>query len=175
MRLKTGFLAAASAMVMAGSAMAADLAPIAPPPPPAPVPAPAFSWNGVYIGAYGGYWYCCGGFSDGMAGVIAGYNREVGDHFLVGLDLSVGFYDFTAPALEAYAIGRAGFLIGPRSLIYGGFGIGWSGPIVAAATAGIEAAVTDNVIIRGETIIYDVFNSPDIGFRAGATFKFGGM
>jgi outer membrane immunogenic protein len=41
-------LASASFMTLAGTALAADLAP--PPPPPPPV----FTWTGLYVGAYGG-------------------------------------------------------------------------------------------------------------------------
>ncbi len=160
--------AAAGAMFFATSAMAADPVMPAPPPPPPPA-APAFDWSGPYVGAYLGYWFGDGG----MVGGLAGYNYQI-NNFVVGVDVSAGIWDFGSPDFEAYAIFRGGVAF-DRILAYAGIGPGWEGSFTYAATAGVEFAVTDNVILRGEAIFYEPFSGVIYGVRGGVSFLFGGM
>jgi outer membrane immunogenic protein len=103
-------LVAVTAMV-ATAARAADMAVKAPPK--AVVPAPAYSWTGFYIGGNGGYgwkdptvtftpndnmalYLACGvtpcpppasfGLGGGLGGVQAGYNRQINQTWLVGIE-----------------------------------------------------------------------------------------
>lgn len=171
MKSKLAVAVAAGAMLFATGAMAADpIMPAAPPPPPPAAP-PAFSWTGPYIGAYGGYWFGDGG----MVGGLVGYNYQI-NNYVIGIDVSAGIWDFTGPDFEAYAIFRGGLAVG-RVLAYAGIGPGWS-PVSGlnyAATAGVEFAVTDRIILRGEAIVYEPFTNAVFGIRGGVSLLFGGM
>ncbi|MFC4625431.1 porin family protein [Daeguia caeni] len=102
MKLKTSFLA--SCMIAAGivGANAAD-AVIAEEPVPV-VSAPVFTWAGPYIGGQVGYGWGRSKFSndedtlkmkpDGfLGGIYAGYNLDVGDNFILGIDGDVTYND----------------------------------------------------------------------------------
>lgn len=164
-------IAAAGAMFIATGAMAADpVIPAAPPPPPPPV-VPAFDWSGPYVGAYAGYWFGDGG----MVGGLAGYNYQI-NNFVLGVDVSAGIWDFSSIDFEAYAIFRAGVAFN-RVLAYAGIGPGWEpgSGLTYAATAGVEYAVTDSIILRGEAIFYEPFSGVVYGVRGGVSFLFGGL
>lgn len=168
MKTKTiAAVAAAGAMAFANTnAMAADV--MMPATTVAAVTTPAFSWSGPYIGAYGGYWFCCGP----MLGVLGGYNHQVGDSFLVGFDASVGLWDFPTVSVESYFLARAGVILGERVLLYGGLGGAYDGTLVTAGSAGVEVAVGDSFTVRGEALVYDLF-APDLAIRGGFSFRFG--
>ena len=134
------------------------------------IAAPSFSWDRYYVGAYGGWWDCCGG----MAGVNAGKNFQLGDYFVVGIDLMAGVYDFGSIDWETYALARAGVLLGGRVLLFGALGIGWDGPVVPAAAVGVEIGLSSALSLRGQVLLYDAFNSPDSAGVFGFAWHFGG-
>ncbi len=82
--------------------------------------------------------------------------------FVVGIDLMAGVYNFGAIDWETYALARAGVILGGRVLLFGALGIGWDGPVVPAAAAGVEIGLSSAVSLRGQVLLYDAFNSPDI-------------
>jgi len=101
--LKLAFLTAASILALSGSVMAADLAA---PPAAAPIaPAAASTWDGPYIGVFGGYgWgtanvdatafnagtpsYSVSGF---LLGVQGGYNFHLSDAIVAGVSADIAW------------------------------------------------------------------------------------
>ena len=94
---------ALSAMAVASSALAADL-PRRSQAPPTPYlsPVPAFSWTGFYVGVNGGYDFAnftkgskaaFGNPGGGLFGVTAGYNYQLTQNFVLGVE---GDYDYTS-------------------------------------------------------------------------------
>lgn len=82
----------------AGTASAADLSYPYPAQPVAPSPyyaaAPASNWSGFYLGVNGGWGWAQstsntaynGGFSGGVLGVDAGYNVQISNHIVLGVE-----------------------------------------------------------------------------------------
>jgi outer membrane immunogenic protein len=183
MKTKIASLAAAAAFVaFAPAAFAADM-PSAPPPVQAMVPEEvSFDWTGFYVGAFGGYGF--GESDDGLgtidiegalAGGTVGYNHQIGQ-FVVGLEADgawsgiegddAGFE--TSIDWLSTVRGRVGFAL-DNFLIYGTGGaaigevtyfdgvdedsdtrVGWT------AGGGVEAALTDNISIKGEYLYVDL-------------------
>lgn len=156
--------AVATSMLVAGTAVAADVNPVVMPTvaPTAPA-APTFNWNRFYVGTYGGAWWEMGpvSFDNLRAGGVAGYNMQF-DRFVVGLQGSVGVYDFASPTLEAAASARAGILAGDSLLLYGIVGIGYDGCCGGVMTlgGGAEFAVSQNVTIRVEGVVWKELGTP---------------
>lgn len=95
---------ALAALLLAPSAIAADLT-LQPPVTPQPMPEPAaFSWSGFYLGAEGGYGWLAGKIpetlitsgateaaSGGTAGVFAGFDHQFENKMVAGIE---GFYGY---------------------------------------------------------------------------------
>lgn len=134
--------------ISAGSAMATDAGPMAPTVAVAPPAGTTFSWNRFFVGTYGGVW------TDsfyGRAGVIAGRNVQINEHFVIGVEGTFGLWDFSDPAVEVAANARAGILLGDRVLVFAlvGYYYDFYGPEDALNLGGgIEIAVADNVSLR---------------------------
>lgn len=93
-----------AALLLASSAIAADLTP-QPPVAPQPVSEPAaFSWSGFYLGAEGGYGWLAGKIpetlittgateaaSGGAAGIFAGFDHQFDNKVVAGIE---GFYGY---------------------------------------------------------------------------------
>ena len=173
---------ATALMMMAGSAVAADVqvvvAPVAPPP---PEPAVTFSWDRFYVGAYGGISrFGTGPQSlDGdelLGGVWFGRNVQVGGNLVFGVDVMVGAIEETG--FNAYILGRAGLLLGSRLLIYGALGVGIVPPHLAdwpTAAAGIELGLGDSLSVRGQIMWFGLNNYPfmDVTVQGGLTWHIG--
>lgn len=134
------FVTTIAFILTASTAMAADAVYEAPAAPVADV-APAFSWNGFNIGIQGGYgWYnqdVSGGgatdtadFDGGLLGGFVGYNYDLGNNWVVGLEADFekswadGSADLGGPDVEygfdwqGSVRGRVGYAF-DRALIYG--------------------------------------------------------
>lgn len=183
MKTRIASLAAAAAIIaLSPAAFAADM-PVAQAPVEAMVPEQAsFDWSGFYIGAFGGYGW--GETDDGfdsvdiegaLAGGTVGYNHQMGQ-FVVGLEADGAWsgiegddaaFDTSIDWLSTVR-GRVGFAL-DNFLIYGTGGaaigevsyddgivddsdtrVGWT------AGGGVEAAVTDNISIKGEYLYVDL-------------------
>lgn len=172
----------------AGLASAADISNTYEAPPAAAyTAAPAWSWSGPYAGLMGGYdWGSsnagAGAFStDGWGGGgFVGYNFQTANNLVFGVEGDVtgtgksgsrAGYTVKNP-WDATLRGRAGYAI-DHFLIYGTGGLALGGVNVNDATstekqtrvgwtigAGVDAAVTDNIIARME------FRHTDFGSAA---------
>ncbi len=170
------FAAAGAVAVAIGAfaapASAADLPPMAPPVVTAPAPAPAFSWTGLYLGAYfegqfvtitpPTWWTFVGG------GVRAGYNYQAGS-FVVGVEGALEYsVNTTGPFVlpnvtDAGVVARAGVAMG-RTLLYGvaGGGAMFNGTTTPYWTvgAGVEAMLTNTLSVRAD---YRLQVAPSLG------------
>lgn len=185
---------AASALLIASPAMAADI--IAPytPPPVMPVAAPMSDWSGFYAGIHGGYaWgtaevdsidYDASGW---LAGAQIGFRQQM-DVFVLGLqtdlslaNLSTDPDDDTSGTLDWYGSTtiRAGVAATDAVLVYGLAGVAYGGMTAESldetldnthlgwtAGLGAEVAVTDNVSLFGE-YAYTSFGDETYLFDAG--------
>lgn len=200
MRIGTFGAAAALPLILlgAGAASAADLSYPSPPTvTPIYSPVSAYDWTGFYVGVNAGYgWGTAPGCTTstcqnrkptgGIAGVQAGFNWQYNASWVFGLEAD---YDWsgmkhTAPitsipsenltqSIDGIGTfrGRIGYVIAPRTLIYGTAGlafgsgtrtneyhdqsvskshVGW------AAGAGIEHAFTDHISGKIEAIYTDL-------------------
>jgi outer membrane immunogenic protein len=174
-------------MVATGAASAADLYNPPPAASPGPLysPQPAYSWNGSYVGLFGGYGWgspSVGGTSfsadDWQGGLYAGYNFQTDPNWVVGVegDVSItgmsgtsGGYTVKNPWDSTLRL-RAGYAANGM-LFYGtgGLAVGQikatdSVPVTQSATkvgwtagAGIEAMITSSMSARAE------FRHTDLG------------
>jgi hypothetical protein len=101
----------AAAGLLNGFALASDL-PTKAPAYTAPIAAPPYNWSGFYVGAnFGGGWSngslnipgnnLCGGLTEFIGGVQAGYNVQTG-HFLFGVE---GDFDGASSVLSNPTLG----------------------------------------------------------------------
>jgi outer membrane immunogenic protein len=167
--------------VVATSAQAADLfehsAPDVPTPPPTIEETPVPSWTGPYVGFHGGaartegeFDGCaCGIFSGRRIGAFAGYNWELSNHYVVGIEGDVN-YDWNGKSfagaervgtdLSGSARVRLGKAVGNVLLYVAG---GWTatnafvvGPNDSAIAngwtvgAGVDWAATEKMFVRVE-------------------------
>jgi len=177
----SGLTGAAFSFAASGLAFAADMAAKAPPPAPEP-PAPVNSWTGFYVGASLGVrwsdenWTTTSGVDSdslvpssirlnnatGRGGGYLGYNWEIAQSWLVGLEgdiawadlskLNGGFPGLCSPgtgtpctSLDQITVkegwdgsirGRVGFLVTPTWLVYGTGGAAWQQVSINAACNG---------------------------------------
>ncbi|TQX82762.1 MULTISPECIES: outer membrane protein [Rhizobium] len=179
-------LAAGSAI--AAPVCAADMVEQAAPQPEATVSSD-YDWSGFYIGGQGGYnWNDAKLFGEaqkldsGSAGVHAGYNFQSGN-IVYGIenDFNYNFEKNKGTDLEwdASGRGRVGFAF-DRTLVFATAGIaaasgkvevpaaGKKDDILIGWTAGggLEHALTDNILVRGE-YRYSDFGKKDFGSSIG--------
>lgn len=116
---------------------------------------PLFNFEGFYIGATGGGAMLPGPGLVGTVGVVAGANFEVTDGILAGVEWQGdalwnggGFVGF-----DALFLGKLGGYMSDSAIVYGVAGGGWvdNSPSYAFG-AGIEAAVAQQVSLRGELL-----------------------
>lgn len=138
--------AVAALMMLAGSAVAADVpqvvTPVAPPPP----PAPTFDWGGAYVGVQASYVFDCG-LCGGIAGQ-AGYNFVVGN-LVAGIEGGIGvWYDDLFSPIWFTLAGRGGYLVTDNLLVYAELGI-WNyftiNTLTTTIGGGVEIAVTNSL------------------------------
>lgn len=164
--------------VSAGAALAADVPQVAAPtiaPVVVPPPMPAFDWAGFYVGTSGGTNYV--GIPPYQVGGQAGFNI-VRNRLVLGAEMRIGgFLGFASFDLQLEGLGRAGFLVRDRVLVYGAAGLGH---VVCCnftywfASAGVEVGIGDRLSAFGEARIYDDFVGGPIGYmlRAGINVHF---
>jgi outer membrane immunogenic protein len=183
MRVGYRVIAFSSLCLVATAVGAADLKVKRPPPEPGFfVPAPAYSWTGYYIGGYvggaHGLWtvdffrnnnhgHAEEGFDGVAAGIYGGYNYQLVNNFVLGVEADVGFtsakqsnniFDNDTSLAKINAIGsvrgRLGYAF-DRLLFYG--------------TAGVAFANITNEIQKGrnagEEVVWD--DQFRIGFAVG--------
>lgn len=171
LRIKTLGASALALIASAGFAAAADLGSYEPPPAPIYTPAPAFTWTGPYVGLQGGYGW---GTGDGwVGGAYMGYNFQTGTNWVLGIEGDINAAnksggvnndpnDSVSNTWDGSVRGRVGYAA-DRFLVYGTGGVLFgnvkgSNNITTESTtkvgwtvgAGVEAALTDNVVGRVE-------------------------
>lgn len=188
-------LAAAAILTFAaGSAFAADAIESIPEPVAPVETAPVSSWAGPYAGAYLGYGFAGKAKEPGnridtdgfVGGGFAGYNAEVGNGFVAGVEGDVGYNDVKGSnagtevkgGVEGSLRARLGYAVTPDILPYvtgggaarstkvteGGVSdrdtaLGWT------AGAGVDVKMTENVFLRGE---YRYTDLQDKSFTTGS-------
>lgn len=158
MSLRLVALSALATALMGSAAFAADLTiPSSPEP---ILDSEGLSWEGLYIGAIGGG-YSEDGDAQGFIGGVIGGNVYVADPVFVGGELQANYYfenDDWYDAWEVLALGKLGVVVSPGFAIYAAAGVGYksfsNGDEYSeyALGAGIEAAVTESVSIRGDIL-----------------------
>lgn len=172
MSLRLVALSALATALMGSAAFAADLTiPSSPEP---ILDSEGLSWEGLYIGAIGGAYTYDGDYQGFVGGVIGG-NVYVADPVFVGGELQLNYYFENEPALvdawEVLALGKLGVVVSPGFAIYATAGVGYVQEDSADYTeyalgAGIEAAITESVSIRGDVLAIGYPDDGD-GFSAG--------
>jgi outer membrane immunogenic protein len=180
LRIRTLGAMGAGLILAAGAANAADIYQPPPPTSGGYyTPTPAFSWTGAYLGLQGGYNWGSSATQDGTntvgtsgwkGGIYGGYNFQTGGPLVVGIegDINANGAKGTDAGVtvsnpwDGSIRGRVG-VAADRFLIYGTGGVAF-GQVKATdgidtdtttrtgwtAGAGVEAAVTDNVVARLE-------------------------
>lgn len=133
-------VAAAGAALISGPAVAADFV-MAPPPMVAPMPA-GFPWAGAYIGTFAEVYRFLPAWGYGMQ---SGYNFVRGG-LLVGVEVETSHLNVLGPIVDASLVGRVGFILRDRILVYGQAGLG---ALVATPTfnvgGGVEFALRNSL------------------------------
>lgn len=194
-------LAAAFASFAAAPALAADAVVLQPTPPAAPVIVQAYDWSGFYLGGQAGYGWAdieapapdgdveADGF---LGGGHVGYNFALGN-VVLGIEADYDFANIEADdgfgEIDAIARGKlkAGYAF-DRFLPYLTGGIAHASADTAlgefddtgyAFGAGLDYAVTDNIIVGAEYLHhnFDDFDDSGVDFdldtvRAKVSFKF---
>jgi len=207
MKLSTIFAAGTLASVlMMGTALAAD--PILPAPVYDPIAEVASDWTGFYIGAsLGGVWADANATGEPFvspetidetaegfaAGIYAGYNWQLSDMFVLGVEGEVSWNDIAFSAdrpsgewnyltsdWSASVAARAGILVTPDVLLYGKLGYAWFNTDMAEGApegwgtnflTGIEDG-TIGAVVAGAGI--EVAVTETISLRAEALHHFAG-
>ncbi|WP_421359015.1 MULTISPECIES: outer membrane protein [Agrobacterium] len=180
---------AALALSSATPVLAADLVYEQPSPPSEPQVSSAYDWSGFYLGAQGGYnWNQATIFGSdvdldsGSAGLHAGYNFQHGNIvFGIENDFNYNFEKTNNATVEwdASGRGRVGYAW-DRTLFFATAGVAAAGVKVDIAGAdkkddiligwtaggGVEHALTDNILVRGE-YRYSDFGNKDFGSSIG--------
>ena len=186
---KVLFLAAGAAMATSSAVFAADAVETIPEAPIAIETPVVFSWSGPYLGVHGGYGWGNGeldgigdqDFNGGRFGGFAGYNWQVSDGFVAGIEGDLN-YDWNEENIGAGLDGktglsggiraRAGFAF-DRALLYAAGG--WTATNVEVSGAiddddtlhgwtigaGLDYAFTDNMFGRAE-YRYNDYGSGDV-------------
>lgn len=183
------FALVAVALPFAIPAMAADLVYEQPAPPADLQTNATYDWSGFYLGAQGGYSWNTATFlgsdralDSGSAGGHAGYNFQHGNvvygiendfnyNFGSGSDETKVEWNASGRARVGYAWDRTLFFATGGVAAAGGKvdipGIGKDDILIGwTAGGGVERAVTDNILVRGE-YRYSDFGSKDFGSEVG--------
>ena len=167
--------------LVTGGALAADLPAVAPVLEPTPVDSTVFSstafpWEGFYGAVGGGVTFEIPGAVPGPTGFIPvvtgalGYNAMLDDNVVLGVELSGLFYLDGHNNSEVYATARLGALVSDDVMVYGLAGAGaydfdFQDAALYVVGIGAEAAVTDNLGLRGEVRFDNYFVNPSaVGF-----------
>ncbi|MBO0144652.1 porin family protein [Agrobacterium sp. Ap1] len=184
------FLAfAAVALSTAAPVMAADIVYEQPSPPTEQQVSSAYDWSGFYLGAQGGYnWNQATlfgsevGLDSGSVGAHAGYNFQRGN-FVFGIENDFNYnvedngdanveWDASGRGRVGYALDRTLFFatagVAAAGVKVDSLGAGKEDDILIGWTAGggVEHALTDNILIRGE-YRYTDFGNKDFGSTIG--------
>ncbi|OBZ97561.1 membrane protein (plasmid) [Pararhizobium polonicum] len=183
------FAFAAFALSSAAPVLAADLVDEQPSPPSEQQAYSAYDWSGFYLGAQGGYnWNQATIFGSdadrdsGTVGAHAGYNFQHGNIvFGIENDFNYNFEesDNTNVEWDASGRGRVGYAW-DRTLFFATAGVAAAGAKIDVpgagkkddiligwtAGGGIEHALTDNILVRGE-YRYSDFGNKDFGSSIG--------
>lgn len=188
-KFRRSALAAASLLALvAAPAFAADVVENVPEPAAPMEEAPLASWGGPYAGIYGNYSFSGRAEADSGAkvdvdgfggGAFAGYNYEVGNGVVAGVEGDLGYHDIHGTNGVGQVDGgvggslraRLGYAITPEILPYvtaGGAAqsikisqagdsdrnthLGWT------AGGGLDVKITDNIFARGEYRYTDLGN-----------------
>ncbi|MEO6395329.1 MAG: hypothetical protein ABIO40_05415 [Devosia sp.] len=145
--LKVAVLGVAAAALISGAALAADM----------PMLEDDFVsdpsiWDGLYVGASGGFYLS--GYGD--VDLVAGFNFTPADMFVLGVEGGVGAYFGPSSGLEAYVSARAGIALTDTALVYGTvgtyiYGGGGTSPFIGA---GVEFALDDSMSARIQGITF---------------------
>ncbi|PPQ35065.1 outer membrane immunogenic protein [Rhodoblastus acidophilus] len=177
--MRNVLLSTVAVLALTGSAIAADL-PSRKAAPAYIAPVPAFSWTGFYVGIEGGADFlstkdAAGVKVDrtgGLLGGVVGYNYELGNRFVLGLegdaggvlggDKNVTVNGITNKVDSTYFAdvrGRVGYALFDRALVYAAGGVAFGDVKVAGFTddrvgytvgGGVDYAFTSNLIGRVE-------------------------
>ena len=150
------------ALTAVGGAQAADLfIPTTPQPIIESYQSAGFDWSGFYVGANAGGEFT-GNNSNGVVGVLAGYNFAATNAVIVGVEGRADYVfngnDFSAG--EYLALARVGYTVTDSVLAYGIAGLGYRSTSNSGASeggiyafgAGAEIATTENISLRGEVL-----------------------
>lgn len=161
----------AAVAMMSSVAQAADL--IIPTTPAPIMESAGFSWDGLYIGARGGY-NGYNGSTYGVIGGVVGANFIVADPILLGAEVTADYiWNNTTSAGEYFFNLKAGAVVTDSVLIYA---LGGVGNYATAGTnagvyqlgGGVELAVTDAITVRGELVGQGDFDGANDAFFEGA-------
>lgn len=166
MSIRLFALSAAAIALMGTSAFAADLIvdtaePI--------LETAGFDWEGMYVGAIGGG-YTEDGDSQGFIGGVIGGNVYVSGPVFVGGELQANYYfenDDYYDSWEVLGLAKLGVAVSDGFAIYAAAGLGtYSNSNDESDTeyvlgAGIEAAVTDAISVRGDVLAYGFTDGTD--------------
>ena len=121
---------------------------------------PSFNWNRVYLGAFGGAWLDFPDYSidSFRAGGVVGRNVTIGERFMIGGELSAGYYagaDYPEPVPEVYGTFRAGLRF-DKAFIYGSAGLGWDVEFGTSQTlgGGGEFAINSVMSLRADARLW---------------------
>lgn len=180
---------AAVALSTAAPVMAADIVYEQPSPPIEQQVSSAYDWSGFYLGAQGGYnWNQATLFGSevdldsGSVGAHAGYNFQRGN-FVFGIENDFNYnvedngganaeWDASGRGRVGYALDRTLFFatagVAAAGVKVDSLGAGKEDDILIGWTAGggVEHALSDNILIRGE-YRYTDFGNKDFGSTIG--------
>lgn len=108
------------------------------------------SWEGFYVGIYGGVQTFADVF--GMGGVVLGGNIMLSESILAGVEFDARYLADGPGFIEVFLDGRLGYTLSDDFLVYAKGGVGlfdFSTPIYTFG-GGLEFMVADGFSIRGE-------------------------
>ncbi|HHH89705.1 MAG TPA: hypothetical protein ENK45_03965 [Aliiroseovarius sp.] len=132
-------------------------------------PAQAQSWNGAYVGAFGG-----SGFdgADSIYGLWGGYNARLED-FVLGAEVEV--YGYSGSQSDGFVKARVGYVANDSILVYGTLGTGrylTGGTNLWLGGVGVEFATGGPATLRLE---FDKENTTGSSLSSGPSFVKAGV
>ena len=154
MRLRSILLGAAVSLLSIAAVRAADPGFMADP----IYDSPMFNFDGVYVGVQAGgmwQWTPAPGVITGDAGAMAGANFSINQSLIAGVEFQGnGFIDMSGlKGWDALFLGHFGGFVTDSAIIYAAAGAGTTDTtMVYALGGGVEAAVADQLSVRGEVL-----------------------